>query len=346
MDKSNLEVMKELFSNSSEKTFFTDYDFNVLWCGDSESEPLAGIIETEGLFSETELPLKSGQYSIVHDGHTLDCRVINYSECEIYVLQFNKNDTLSSFMNQKIIQKFLINSTGAIRQAITGITVSNNMLSKTLEQLNLKDSSGHSDIITGNCLKVLKLVMNVNELVRYADGSIEKVNINATEILKKLCEICRSILDQKAAAKSRIGKELFIYADPERFIACMLSMIVFVSGRDKLKNSISLTAERKDGKVVITAEAKGGGNPPGKKTFSSPETLYNDDEVNFDMLIIKRFCTEFGGHFETSEDKKTKKACIELPFCECGQAVCNSPAFSYPYDQFSKYHIAFSDILY
>ena len=180
--------------------------------------------------------MKSGEYSLKCNGLTFLCRVINYPENELYVIMCNKDDALYSFIKCRTIQEFLINQAGAVRQAVTGITVSSNVLHRNLERAGLYTDSRYLDITIGNCYKLLRTVMNTTELIRYTDGSLESKLIDVSSVIKEFTSVCRSIIGSKIKLKAESERKLFINADPERFITCLLSMVILVNGKNPLNN--------------------------------------------------------------------------------------------------------------
>jgi hypothetical protein len=317
-----------------------------LWCNNPELTSDTENLRKQGFFLNESLPLKSGIYSLKKDGGVFTCRVINYSEYEMYVLQIEKSDVLSSFIRNEPVQEFLINQSGTVRQAVTGITVSGNMLQKILEQSELYSEEKYLEVIMGNCYKLLRSVMNTNELIRYSDGSIERKHIDVSRVINEFSAVCREILSPGITLKHTVEKNLFITADPERFTTCLLSMVVFVNGKDPLNDLIFLSCEKIGQWVSITIKSKRSGKEYENRNFSRQSLLY-DNGVDSDVSVIESFCQEFGGTFFTSAEGEGKSCSIKLPFCSDNPeaAEFNSSISPYPTEKFSKYHIALSDIV-
>ena len=269
MCSNNIEVLKNLFECSSENVYITDYELNVLWFNKDESVSGFSGISCRELFSEEHLPLKSGEYYIKYNGLVFSCRVINFPDCEngVYIIQCSSDDVMFSFIKCQVIQEILMNWAGAIRQAVTGITFSSNMLHKVLDEADLYSEHKYLDITLGNCYKLLKTILNATELIRYTDGSLKNDKINLSAVIAEFVKTCQKILGDNIEICPCIQKELYIKADTERLIACLLSMIVLVNGRDPENNVIILTAERIGDFVSITAKAESSGLESGSRTF-------------------------------------------------------------------------------
>ncbi|MGN0622254.1 MAG: hypothetical protein ACI4I9_10340 [Porcipelethomonas sp.] len=347
-NNSDIENLKSVFSHSSENVFFLDYDFNILWCSSQEFMPVLKNIREEGFFAGESLPLESGEYSLRYGGLIFMCRVINYSECGIYVVQSAKDDAFYSFFKCSTVQEFLINQAGAVRQAVMGITSSSSVIHKTLEDAGFYAGNRYLDITMGNCYKLLRTVMNTTELIRYTDGSVESVCIDVAETLDKFTSLCRDILDPKIKIRMKISdpKKLFIKADAERFTSCLLSMIVFVNGKDPLNNTIDINAGKIDDCVSVTIKSGRTGEETINRIYSRFNELYESENLNSDLFVISRFCREFNGTMLMAEEKDNKSCSIKLPVCkdEEERTVFDSYKKSYPSDKFSKYHIALSAI--
>ena len=143
-----------------------------------------------------------------------------------------------SFIKCHGIQEFFINQAGAVRQAITGITLSSSSLHKALEEADLYSDQKYLDIIMGNCYKLLKTVANTTELIRYTDGSIIIKKIDVSTVLKEFTKKCSEILERNIEIRTEVQEDLYIKADMERFVSCLLSLAVLVNGKNPENNII------------------------------------------------------------------------------------------------------------
>lgn len=345
----NIENLKKLFGYSSENVYITDYELNVLWCNKDEKTSEFSGISCRELFSGERLPLKSGEYYVKHNGLVFSCNVINYPECGdgVYIIQCDNDDVMFSFIKCRVIQEILMNWAGAIRHAVTGITFSSTELHKVLDEADLYSEHKYLDITLGNCYKLLKTILNATELIRYTDGSIEKEKINLSAVISEFVKTCRKILGGSIEICPSVEDELYIKADTERLISCLLSMVVLVNGRKPENNVINLSAERIGDFVSITAKADSSGLEFGSRTFSREADLYEGDEVNSDLFVVSRFCRTFGGKlFVFGNSNEQRSFSIRIPFCDTPDKIAklSSEVRPYPDNKFSKYHIALSAI--
>lgn len=343
-----VEILKSLFLHSSENVFILNYEFQILWSNKADADVFFSGISVGELFSKEVKPLKSGEYFIVFDGLEFMCRIINYEERNLYVMQMSGDDVMFSYIKCNVVKEFLTNQAAAVRQAVTGIAFAGNMLQKVFDEENMRDSKKYLDITMGNCYKLLKSVLNTTELIRYTDNTIEYRRINLTTALESFTGICRNILKGQIDVFLKIQPELYIKADPERLTACLLSLTVLVGRHNPGAGYIRFDAERLGDFVSVTVSSD---NPEDKtvhKVFSELNRLYGEDSVDSDLFVVKRFCCTFGGTLFVAEgkDNGSKTYSIKFPFCRAGESIAefSSSVLSYHEDRFSKYHIALSDI--
>ncbi|MGN1481520.1 hypothetical protein, partial [Porcipelethomonas sp.] len=318
MHNNNIDVLKDLFGHSSENVYITDYDLNVLWCNKDDKDSAFSGISCRELFCDERLPLESGEYYVKYNGLIFSCRVINFPDCEngIYVIQSNGDDVMFSFIKCKGIREFLMNQSSVVRQAVTAITFSSNMLHNVLDEADLYSDHKYLDITMGNCYKLLRTVVNTNELIRYTDGSLTYEKIDLSVVTEEFIKNCRQILGDNIEIRPEIEKELYIKADTERLVACLLSLVVLVNGRNPENNVIIFTAERIGDFVSITAKAESSGLDSGSRTFSRDAELYKGDEVDSDLFVVSRFCRTFGGTLYVSGSSDEKRSfSMRFPFC-------------------------------
>lgn len=349
MLKNTIENLKDLFKFSSENVIITDYDFNILWNNKSEDFFLINGLTCKELFQGENLPLKSGEYNVKHNGLIFSCRIINYPECEngVYVIQTDGEDIMFSFIKCSGIKEFLINQAGAVRQAVTGITFSSNMLHKVLEESDLYSDHKYLDITMGNCYKLLKTVVNTTELIRYTDGSIVMKKIDVSAVLREFTKKCSEILKRNIEIRMEIEDELYIKADLERFVSCLLSLTVLVNGKDPENNIIIFNAERIGGFVSITVKSDRSGFDGNARVFARTPELYEGDAVDSDLFVVSRFCKTFNGTlFVSGSSNDLKCFSLKFPYCDDVEPIAELSASvrPYPEDKFSKYFIVLSEI--
>ena len=349
MQNNIIENLKDLFKYSSENVVITDYDFNILWSNKSEDYFLFGGKSCRELFQNEQLPLKSGEYNVKQNGLTFACRIINYPDCEngIYVIQTDEEDIMFSFIKCHGIQEFFINQAGAVRQAITGITLSSSSLHKALEEADLYSDQKYLDIIMGNCYKLLKTVANTTESIRYTDGSIIIKKIDVSTVLKEFTKKCSEILERNIEIRTEVQEDLYIKADMERFVSCLLSLAVLVNGKNPENNIILFNAEKIGRFVSITVKADRSGFDGSSRVFTRTSELYEEDAVDSDLFVVSRFCRTFNGTlFVSGSSDDLRCFSLKFPYCDDVEPIAelSSTVRPYPEDKFTNYHIKLSEI--
>ncbi len=343
--------LKALFLHSSDNVIFTDYEFNILWTNKQDGFQMLCGENCQSLFENEKLPLKSDTYYIKQGPLHYECKVINYPETEngIYILQIKNNDILYSFINCDIIKKIIINQYAAIRDSVTGISFSNDILGNFLKNEKQYNYFKNIDISHGNCCKILKTTMNATELIHYAEGNIFKSKIDFSSHLENFIDNIKRVLNDKIQITSDIQTELFFNSDPERLTFFLLSVLILANDRKAENNVVSISAKHIDNYISLTFTPGKCGVDYSDKTFATHIKMFDGDDYNTDLFVVNRFCKTFGCTLFVSENEDgTRSFSIKLPFdYSAGNSInFKSNTDEYFNDAFSIYRIMCSDMLY
>lgn len=346
-----MDNLKAVFAYSSDIVIITDYNFNILWIN-KEDDIFSFYGENcSSLFEKREQPLKSGVYYIKHNGLYYECRLINYPDCRegVYVIQTSGDDVIYSFANCKGVREVLENQSGATREAVTGIGFSNEHLRRVLADVGEYEEQKHFDIIAGNCCKLLKTSVNILELFNYSDDYVNKYKIDLSAILEQFVSESVNVLREKIRIKTNIQPQLYVKADPERISAFLLSMVRLANGGNSENNVIVISAERTDDYVSLTVASDRCGVDTVERRFTKHVNLHNGDELNTDMYIVNRFCKIFSATLFVSEKQDNSRSfSVRLPYDDSsnGPLVFKTAYDKYDKNIFSKYRVAYSDLIY
>lgn len=350
-----MDNLKKFFSCSSDSVIFTDYKFNILWKNKAEIAFVFNDENCSELFKDETLPLKSGTYYVKHIGYVFECKVTNYSEFGdgIYVIQSSDDDVVFSAIKCQTIRNLLENHSSNYRAYATGINLAGSVVREILIDHKLYDKLKYIDIISGDCRKMLKLPSCLNELIQYANGSINIQKINILKAFTEFSKKSNKILKEKARVEIEIKPDLYINADFDRLEAFFIAIIAFVNGKESKNNIIKISAEQisKDNndEISITVFSESMGIDSNHRTFSENIELHKGDEVDWNLLIINRFCQTFNGTlFISGNSDDSKILGIKFPICDNHNEPVKfeTSQKSYQDNQFSKYNIMFSDMLY
>lgn len=342
--------LKSLFAYSSDNVIITDYNFNILWANRKDDFFSSYGDNCSKLFAGENLPLKSDSYFVKHNGLYYKLKVINYPNCQsgIYVIQSSGNDVIYSFVNCKPIKKIIYNQSGEIREAVSGISISSNILKEILAGAEKYSEQKYIDISLGNCRKILKSLMNITELIDYSVSKTEKVKINLSAFLEDFVVQSEDVLKGKIEIFKEAEPELYISADTNRLETFLLSMLILTNGRNPKNNIINIKAEYIDNYVSITFSPDSSGTDNSEKIFTDHARMYKNDEINPELLIIKRFCKIFNGTLLiTRSENEITSYNVRLPFDNTPtDIILNTSVQEYGKDTFSKYYITLSEIMY
>lgn len=349
MNNDLIDILKDVYSHSTEKIYITDHDFNILWHNGKNILSKTDSDVIKHIFSEKSLPLESGDYNVKYEGLQFACKIINYPECEngIYIMQIDSEDVMFSCLKNSVVKNYLINQTGTIREAVTGITFASNMLHKILEEADLYSDHRYLDVTMGNCYRLLRTVTNITELIRYTDENFEYNKIDLSMVINEFGKKCQELLGTSIEIKIVTEENLYIKADMERLISCLISMTILANGKNPENNVLTFRCEKIGNSVSVTVSPDRSGYDNFSRTFSVCHVLYDSDDVNSDLFVVSRFCRTFGGILYMSDSgEKRRSFSIRMPYCEDEEVPkeLNSSVRPYPDDKFTKYHIGLSEI--
>lgn len=351
MNNKELDKVKKIFSYSSEYVIMMNYDFEILWHNQNDKYGIINSNNFQLIFEHEKKPLDSKEYFFSVDGVQFSCRIINYPESQLYILQTSCEDIMSVCMESSGTRHFFSNQAALIRYNITGISSSISFIRNAIEEKKLDLIDDYFNIIIKKCRIILKAVTNTEELIKYIENSSEPTAINLTLFLEKFQSICSNILKNQIQINLIAAPNLYIFADPTRFTICMLSLLV-LSGDTGDSTSecgqISIDAKRKRNHVSITVSSEPKERMPGEASFSKLEKLYKEDEANPDMFVVYRFCRSYNGSILIANNKRSKGKTysIRLPYCKQTDPKADLHSEPTPYlsDMFSIYNIFLSEI--
>ena len=307
MKKVDIEFLKNLFSYSSDNVYISDYNLNLLWYSRQNTLPENHSINLKELFTKEQLPLSSGEYFIKHNGLSYSCHVINYPECENGVYVIQTS-------SDDVMLSFI--------------------KSQTVQQFLMNCASDIRQAITG---------------ITFASNVLHKA-LDESDLFEE-----HKQLDITLGNCYKLMRTVFNMTEPMKYAADMIVhekinvsdlMAEFANNcRKIIGGSIKIETHIQDN-LVITAGSEQNGSDLPKRTFTHDEHLYKDDDVNYDLLTLSRFCRAFDGTLYVFGGEKKKTFSIKLPFCDSPDApiMLNSSVRPYPDDKFSVYHIMLSSI--
>ena len=342
-----LEIIKKIFSHSDDYVFILNHSFEILW---NNKEDCPNFFNTQALSQiaeERKTSLESGDYPIYYNGLEFSVKLINYSEAGLYVIQMNGDDIISSIMRHKSVRNFLSNQEAQIRESIVGIAFAGDKLRKQLDECGLKEGERFADIATGNCYKLLRAFLGTNELIKYREEPTEPVKIELSSMLEGFADICARVVNGRIKFNCRVAShELYIKADAERLTTCLLELMLLTCRNSKTTESVTISADKINDSISLTFFSDCVKEEPVRSMFSKLEKLYKDSASDPDLVVINKFCTQFGASLFVADipEKESKSYSLCFPVCYDDGIIVKSPKTSVTTDRFSKFHIALSEI--
>lgn len=150
------------------------------------------------------------------------------------------------------------------------------------------------------CLKTLAQFQNVTEIERYASGRVKPVCFCVSDTVRDLVTMAQQkIRYGMPAVEGDIDKGIVCVADPERFAACIMNLIVNgLQNVDREEGTVRVTVHRHFDYVSVSVIDNG----YGMTQQQLQESLESEGTRGFDVL--KKFCETVGTSpvFETTEN--------------------------------------------
>lgn len=348
MNNQELDILKKLFSCSSEYVIIMNHDFEILWQNQNDKYEIINSNNLRLIFEREKKPLDSKEYFFSVGGIEFPCRIINYTESGLYVLQTSGEDTMFSYMRSSAVRHFFSNQIAQIRDNITGISTAVTFIRNALDEKNLELIDKYLNIAIGKCRIILKASANPGELIKYTENDPEPTAIDLTSFLKKFQSICSNILKNQIQINLTAAPCLCIFAGPSRFTVCMLSLLILAGESTSNCGKIFIDAKKTGNYVSIKVSPGSKEKMPSSGTFSKFEKLYQEDEANPGLFIVYRFCRSYNGTLFIANNKHNegKTYSIKLPYFKNTDhnTELYSEQISYPNDMFSIYNIFLSEI--
>lgn len=352
-NRSNIEVLKDLYSYSDKNVFITDYDYNVIWTNADNDYIASGI---NSLKSRNNGQKKSGEYEMPVNGLKYKYNLINYPNIDdgIYIIEVDKYDLIFSFLNCPEIYELVSDKTGAIRESIFEIVTSNNIINTCLEENMLYNEQKYLNLSVNSCFKLLRVMMNISELVNYTDKRKELLDCRKTDVSKDVndfAELCKSILRySNIIIKHEVEPDLFIVTDVERFSAMLVSFLIYAVKMEERCDVVIIKLYGTEKNVVLSITFDSLGTDENSKEIE----LSNRNEKEQDVCtvdsyerIIKCYCEMFDSSYMHSTNKnKMSVFTLRMPKAdeESYPINLNSPSVDALTNRFSKFHIALSEL--
>lgn len=155
------------------------------------------------------------------------------------------------------------------------------------------------NIISVNCVRLLKDPYTQNELLRYGDAeNAFDECCNCAVVLEKFAKQCRIIL-----GKRDTGIRILLHADPDMTVAapenrlefCLICLLLILCGTEHGCRMIKIHAEEIGGYAVIRLSMnETGEEDDASHLLSSFEPLHEVSEFEAEWLILQLFCQKYG----------------------------------------------------
>ncbi len=355
MNTDYFEFLKGIYSSSKLKTFFADENLDIFWANSPELEMAFKGKNALVLFGEeTPLPLRSGFYTCSREGVSCCFNVIAHEgEPKIFIIETVSENTVLDLVKIKPVMDYYSNIEAKIRQSVFGISNAAGLLYETLEATESYNEIEMVNLQMRDCYRILKAIKDVNEISKYVYGLSNKRLLNLSLVLEEAKRNFESILGaKKSCIRIEIEQDLFVEADEERFVNCLLEMMLHVIKNSEGIPSISVVAKKvaKDVLVAVTGGRCEFADIPEKYCAYGGKGEFNGNSLSLDLYLIRLFCQTFDAKlYVVSGEGMENTMGLRMHGVSKSKAEKNSNEFKtegkdYREDKFSPYHINFADI--
>lgn len=349
--RTQLAVLQDIFKHSHQYVWIADLSCQVLWCShDSLPGAFRDLDIGKLLRSHRGMRLCSGRYTCTLDGLTYSYSLLRYPDPEdqakdLLVIQMAGEDVFAAFLHDGMIREFLENQSGTIRQAVSGITAVSGQLAQRLRINQDEPARELLNVGISNCFRLLRSTAHTTELLRYAEAPVQRVRIDVCAFLQEFAQACTELLQEHMQVTLEDTEPVYIVSDPERFSACIQSMLLLSCGSGPCASlRIRAVCQREQLCIsMLPAEVDAPEKPAHRVRHDKLEPLHPGNPLDSEAYLIRRYCSVFGGTLEQGEAGWQ----LRLPLASSEDAellACCSPKLDYAGNRFSRLQINLSQI--
>lgn len=363
MESQKLQFLKELLSKNKTIALIADRELVVIWCNKSELEEKVLGCRLDVVVAHTlSPPISEEVFSQVYfERQQYALRIVPVEEvvgsggspdwywCELSA------DKVDFIAHNRIIMDRLFTFTSAFRQPIFGIVNSATALHAALEKAEMYEDIEKINQLVRNCYKMLRLLMNWSEMLRYSCTESEPKCTNLTKLFTDVCSVCATLMrstDNEFVFEAA-DRDIITVLDPDRFLVVLMNLI---------SNSLSYTVEPAVIKaslkllgndIVLTVSDNGCGISAKNlervfDPFFSVEPNYSSSEnIGLGLSIAKTFADKMGGTILISS-KENEGTTITLRFSHKEDTdappYLESKTADYITNRFSPIYVALTDL--
>lgn len=355
MNTDYFKFLRDIYSSSKLKTFFADENLNIFWANSPELEIAFKGKSALTLFEEeTPLPLRPGFYTCSREGVSCCFNVIAHEgDPKIFIIETVSENTVLDLIKIKPVMDYYSNIEAKIRQSVFGISNAAGLLYETLEATESYNEIEMVNLQMRDCYRILKAIKDVNEISKYVYGVSNRKIFNVSLTLEEAKRNFDSILgSKKSCIRMEIEQDLFVDADEERFINCLLEIMLHVIKNSEGIPSIRIIAKKVAGDVLIAVT---GGNCEiaeisEKYCAFGGRGDYPSGYFSLDLYLIKLFCQTFDAKlYVVSGEGMENTIGLRMHGIHKNQAEkisteLKTESKDYSENKFSPYHINFADV--
>ncbi len=348
-----IEILKKFLSHSNRLNTIINYNGELLWSNRSEPFSTSVCKAFEEFIQDKEQPIESGSYILKCNETEFMSNVVNYKDIGVYVISVNDEDPLLRFLENAKIKGYMRDLDAEIRTYLSGITLSSQDFRCRIaneNNKNIKDDDRHFGIVDRNCRKIMSKLTGIIKIINCIDNAYELKRVNLWTILVEFASSCRDVLKDKLEIIINTGYKLFINADSEYLILCLLSLTLLARRSNPECSAIIFKAEKIGDSISLTVSSDGNQTNERTNIHSRFERDKSNETISIEMTIVKQFCKICDATFFVADSVENKGKVFSLKFPLCNDVdkelvLCTSTStYGCTCDKFSLYPTMLSEI--
>ncbi|MDR0983462.1 MAG: hypothetical protein LBL93_00425 [Ruminococcus sp.] len=283
---------------------------------------------------------KIGMVEILGKYHSYE--ILRTEDSDFYIVVADNENAVQKLISNPQLSAEIRGNITSLVENLQGILGINTVISDFLEKSELFDETKYLNKSTDKIFKILNLLMNLSELVKYSveegfEGIDNIAYVNISWLLGDMFEkIDRIILGQNFSFGTDFVPNLYANINQDKFIGCVISMIMYAIKASKNFEEIRVAlTEYDEVQVVFSIEY----------ALKSAFDLRKEPIIGSERQVIEVFCKRYGCVFNeiTSNDFQKLELIVPVNENSTGEVVFRNTNFSPFDDKFSRLHIAFSE---
>ena len=291
------------YENDSACVIIFDRELRLIWHNDKPAPFDINSSLKETLKLQTSPTPQSGDYSFICDGIIYDYHLT--AAKEYYIISICTTPSAMRNLDKEPIRQQLENTISSARSNIMSIAASASELNDYFEEFGADENcmkllNEQINMIMGNCARMLKKQLSLQELLKYYDPyETEPVCVDSSSIIENFTRCCQYVLGPRNQIQVVCETQdiLPLAINPQRLEFLLMCVLLTLHDFGDQIHQIKLSAQRILDEINInfTLIPTGDQDTSGRLLSKSVPLHKNAPQYELEKLIIKRCLEKYEG---------------------------------------------------